>query len=246
MPQWLVNKLIAYGITVVLGLIAYWVIRRTRLDPNKRASVGAIKRHAQAAVGVPLAIFGLTAAMIVVIAVLLHAPWWTALVLVPPAAWAAWWLPSRRRLITSEASISVEGLPARVSAFVADVPGHVKWSPGAVSCTPQLQGPQGPRYLFVERGADGKEYEGVISLARDEPGVEVDLLLDGAGASGDYYRFVGGERGTVVTYRNVVELPYLLALMGGMFIVKGQAPAAQQRRVNEVQALKTAFESNGF
>ena len=246
MPQWLVNKLIAYGITVAVGLVAYFVIQRTRMDPKKRATVGGVKRQAVGTGGVMIGIFGLTGVLLVALALLVGLPWWTLAFLAPIAIWAAWWLPASHRLIKSEASIVVQGLPVRVSAFVADVPGQVKWSPGAVSCTPQLQGPRGPRYLFVERGPDGKEFEGVVTLARDEPGVEVDLLLDGAGASGTYYSFAASDGGTMVTDRTVVELPYVLALIGGMFIVKGEAPAARQRRINEVQALKTAFESTGF
>lgn len=237
------TKLIAYGATSVLGLILYLVLRKTRVDPNKRASIGAIKRQGEAVGGVTVFVFGLCFVLLVVLMLLSRVPLWTLLVLVPVAAWAVWWLPGKRRRITSEASIQVQGLPARVSAFVADVPGQVRWSPGAVSCTPQLQGPRGPRYAFVERGPTGREFEGVVTLARDEPGVEVDIQLEGTGASGDYYSFAAQDGGTLVTKRCVVEVPYVLALAGGMFAVRGEGPAAHQRRVDEVQALKMAFES---
>lgn len=237
-------SLIAYGISGVVGAIAYWIIRRYRVDPTKRASVGAVKHHAEATAGVPLAIGALCLVGIAFLLIVASAPWWTALFSIPLAAWIVWWLPGSRRSVISQASIFVQGLPARVSAFVADIPGHVKWSPGVVSCTPQIQGPRGPRYLGVERGPSGQEMEGVIELTRDEPGVEVDLLVEGAGATGDYYHFAAQNGGTIVTKQTVVELPYLLALIGGMFLVKGEAPAAQQRRINEVQALKTAFESD--
>jgi hypothetical protein len=80
-------------------------------------------------------------------------------------------------------------------------------------------------------------------LTRDEPGVAVAIQVEGAGASGDYYSFAAQDGGTLVTKRTVVELPYVLALAGGMFMVKGEAPASQQRRINEVQELKTVFES---
>jgi hypothetical protein len=242
--QWR-NKLIAYGITAVLGLIAYFVIQRARRNMDRRSvSVKDIKRQAQIIGAVPVVIYGLCVLVLAGILVIAHAPIWTFALGTPVALWALWWMPGSRRRITSQASIFVQGLPARVSAFVADVPGHVRWSPGSVSCVPELSGTRGPRFRCVDRGPDGKEYSGVVELTRDDPGVEVDLLLEGAAATGDYYGFTAEGGGTTVIKRTVVELPYVLALTGAMFMVKGEAPAAQQRRINEVQALKTAFEAN--
>jgi hypothetical protein len=128
---------------------------------------------------------------------------------------------------------------------VADMSIRSKWEPALVSCTPQVPGPRGPRFLEVGRTPDGREVQGVIVLARNEPGVGVDLTAEGAGTTGDYYNFAPQGDGTLVTLRSIVELPYFLALIGGMFMVKGAAPAAKQRRVNEVNALKTAFEADG-
>ncbi len=241
--QWR-NKLIAYGITAVLGLIAYFVIQRARRNMDRKSvSVKDIKRQAQIIGAVPVAIYGLCVLLLGGLLVIAHAPVWTFALAIPVALWTLWWTPGSRRQITSQASIFVQGLPVRVSAFVADVPGHVGWSPGSVSCSPELSGARGPRFRCVDRGPDGKEYSGVVELTRDDPGVAVDLLLEGAAATGDYYVFMARDGGTLVTKRTVVELPYLLALTGAMFIVKGEASAAQQRRINEVQALKTAFES---
>jgi hypothetical protein len=237
------NALISDGVTIAIGLIAYFIIQRARTDPNKPATVGAIKHEAQVVAGVPVVIAGLALLGSITVAALLGAPLWWAIFLVPVAAWMAWWVPGSRRRITSQASVFVSGMPTRVSAFVADVPEQARWSPGAVSYTPQLAGPNGPRFETVERGPDGREYRGMITLTRDEPGVEVDIELEGAGSSGDYYNFAAQDGGTLVTKRTVVELPYVVALIGGTLIARGAAAAAQQRRINEVQALKTAFES---
>jgi hypothetical protein len=238
-------KLTSYGITALLGAILYLIVQRARRNSEKqKTTVGDIQKEGQILAAVPVTIFALTFLLVIVIAVLARAPWWSMLLAVPVLAWAAWWLPAGRRRVTSQASILVQGLPARVSAFVADVPGQVRWSPGTVSCVPQIQGPRGPRFQALEKLPDGREVGGVVVLTRDQPGVEVAVQLEGAGASGDYYSFAAQNGGTLVTKRTVVELPYVLALAGGMFMVKGEAPASQQRRINEVQALKTVFEAD--
>ena len=236
-------KVISYGITAALGLIAYYVVKRAQRKVAADKTVENIKHASEIIAAVPVAIFGLTFAAFAAILVLVHAPLWTVLLAAPVLAWAAWWLPVGHRRVASQASMLVQGLPPRVSAFVADVPGQVRWSPGAVSCIPQIQGPRGPRFQVLERGPDGSEVGGTVVVTRDEPGAKVVIQLEGAGSSGDYYSFAPQDGGTLVTKQTVVELPYLLALAGAMFAVRGEAPAAQQRRVNEVQALKTAFES---
>jgi len=236
-------KLISYGITAVIGLIAYYVVQRARRNAAKNSTVDNVKREGEIVAAVPVAIFALTFLLFIVILVLARAPWWSFFLAAPVLGWAAWWLPAGRRRVTSQASILVQGLPARVSGFVTDVPGQVRWSPGLVSCIPQIQGPRGPRFQALEKGPDGREIGGVVVLTRDEPGVAVTIQIEGAGASGDYYSFAGQNGGTLVTKCTVVELPYVLALAGGMLMVKGEAPASQQRRISEVQELKTGFES---
>lgn len=238
------NKLISIGFAAALGALAYLVMQRGRKAQAAAKTVSQVKRAGELVVAVPVAIYGLLVVMAIVLGFLLHLPLWTAVFLVPVLAWSAWWLPGSRRQVTSEASIIVNGLPSRVSAFVADVPGHAKWSPGVVSYTPDLQGPRGPRFNGLERGPDGREIAGVIELTRDDPGVEVDLLLAGTGASGDYYSFSANGGSTLVTKRTVIELPYILGLAGLMFALRGDPTGAHQRRVNELNALKTAFESD--
>lgn len=240
----LLSHLVAPAISAALTLIVLVVMRRARVDPNKPASVDDVKRSAQLSSGVILALAVLILLSLLAFAVIARGPWEWMLLLIPVAAWMAWWTPAGHRRVTSEAAILVHGIPSRVSAFVADVPGQAKWSPGAVSYTPQPSGAEGARFDSVERGPDGREYRGVITLARDEPGVEVDIGLEGAGSSGDYYHFVAQPDGTLVTKRTVVELPYMLALIGGVWIARGTAKDARQRRVNELLALKAAFESS--
>ena len=89
---------------------------------------------------------------------------------------------------------------------------------------------------------DGKEIASFYEVTR-EPGVEVVLWAEGAGVSADHYTFAAEGGGTRVTKRTVLELPYLLALIGGMF-VGNDVGAAKQRRVVDVQRLKAAFESS--
>jgi hypothetical protein len=236
-------RLISTGITVALGVIVYFVVQRARNAQTGAKNVTQVKHAGELMAAVPVAVYGLVIVTTVVLGVLLRLPLWTAVFLLPVLAWSAWWLPARRRRVVSEASIVVNGLPARVSAFVADVPGQAKWSPGAVSYTPDVQGPRGPRFNGVERMPDGREMAGVIELTRDDPGVEVDILLAGTGASGEYYSFAAKEGGTLVTKRSVFEMPYILALAGGTFALRGDPTGAHQRRVNELNALKQAFES---
>jgi polyketide cyclase/dehydrase/lipid transport protein len=236
-------RLISTVITVALGAVAYFVLQRARNAQAGAKNVTQVKHAGEAMAAVPVAVYGLTIVAMVVAGVLLRLPWWTAAFILPVLAWSAWWLPVRRRRVVSEASIVVNGLPARVSAFVADVPRQAKWSPGAVSYTPEMQGPRGPRFSGVERMPDGREIAGVIELTRDDPGVEVDILLAGTGASGDYYSFAPKDGGTLVTKRSLFEMPYILALAGGMFALRGDPTGAHQRRINELNALKLAFES---
>ncbi len=238
------TRLISTGFAMALGAIAYLVIQRGTKAQAAAKTVSQIQRAGEMVVAVPVVVYGLVVVMAIVAGILLHLPLWTAAFLVPVVAWTAWWLPARRRCVTTEASIVVNGLPSRVSAFVADVPGHTKWSPGVVSCTPDIEGPRGPRFNTLERGADGREIAGVIEVTRDDPGVEVDILLAGTGATGDYYSFSPSGGGTLVSKRTVVELPYILALTGAIFALRGDPTGGHQRRVNEVNALKTAFESD--
>lgn len=242
LQQWEI-KLISAAVSAGAGAIVYLVIQRARTAEKGAKSVTQVKRAGEVAAAAPVALYALVLVMSVGVGFLLHLPWWTAVFLLPVLAWSAWWLPAGRRRVTSEASIVVNGLPARVSAFVADIPGQAKWSPGAVSYTPELQGPRGPRFNGVERMPDGREIAGVIEMTRDDPGVEVDILLAGTGASGDYYSFAAKDGGTLVTKRSVFEMPYVMALAGGMFALRGDPTGAHQRRVNELNALKAAFES---
>lgn len=244
LQQWEI-RLVSYGIAAVIGLVATLVIQRAQRTTKKSATTVAEVRHsAEAATGAIVAVYGLVILAFVAILVLSHAPLWLYALGIPIAAWAGWWLIPTNRRIVSQSSILVQGLPTRVSAFVADAPGHVKWSPGVVSCVPDLAGPRGPRFQAVEQGPNGQQIGGVIELTRDEPGVEVDFLLAGTGASGDYYSFAGQEGGTLVTKKTVIQMPYVVALSGYMLMARGDDLGANQRRVNELKALKTAFESS--
>jgi hypothetical protein len=237
-------RLLGYAAVAGIGIVASLVIQRAQRNAARPSTtVDDVKRAAETVTGVTVAIFGGTVVLIAFLFIVGGAPPWLYMLLVPVAAWAAWWLPARNRRTTSQSSIIVQGLPTRVSAFVADAPGHVKWSPGVVSCVPEMAGPRGPRFREVEQTADGQQVAGVLDLTRDEPGVAVDFLIAGTGSSGDYYTFAAEPGGTLVNKRTVIELPYLVALAGGMLMARGQSAAAHQRRVNELQALKMAFES---
>jgi hypothetical protein len=82
-----------------------------------------------------------------------------------------------------------------------------------------------------------------LELTRDEPGVAVAIQILDAGTSGDYFTFAAQNGGTLVLLRCIIEVPYINALAGIMFSGTYDASAAQQRRANDLQALKTAFES---
>ncbi|HET7419456.1 MAG TPA: hypothetical protein VFL27_03670 [Candidatus Dormibacteraeota bacterium] len=243
LQQWEI-RLVSYGIAAAIGLVAALVIQRAQRNAKKPATtVDEVRHSAEAATGAIVGVYGLVIVASAAILVLSHAPLWIYALGVPIVVWAGWWLVPRNRQIVSQASILVQGLPNRVSAFVADVPGHVRWSPGVISCVPDMAGSRGPRFRGVQQTPDGRQVGGVVELTRDEPGVEVDLVIVGAGASGDYYSFVAAQGGTLVTQKTVVQLPYVLALAGGMLMARGDDLGAHQRRVNELQALKTAFES---
>jgi hypothetical protein len=229
-------------VVVILGSLYAWGVQRASGSMAKARDITQMKHRAELVVAFPLALFGLDAVALVVLAALGDVPMVIVPIVVAISGWAVYWLSPRRRCVTSQASIVVEGLPNRVSAFVADVPGQVRWIPSAVSYTPDLPGPRGPRFRAVERMTDGRQIEGVAEMTSDVPGVEVVLMADGAGLTGDYYSFAAEGGGTRVIKRTVVELPYMLALAGGMFLA-GDGGAANQRRVDELQRLKTAFES---
>jgi polyketide cyclase/dehydrase/lipid transport protein len=236
-------KLISWGIAGALGGVAYLVIGRARAKAGSSNTLEQLKRQGEVINGVVLVVFGLAILGFVVILILARVPLWIFAVGLPVAAWAAWWLPAGHRQYSSQASIVVQGLPARVSAFVADVPGQSRWAPNVLRDTPAPAGPRGPRFTEVDRMPDGKEIAATVELTRDEPGVAVAIQIVGAGTSGDYYTFVAQGGGTLVMKRCVSEVPYINALAGFMFSGAYDAAAAQQRRVDELQALKTAFES---
>ncbi len=234
---------ISWGVAGAVGGVAYWVIARARGNMNKSSTLDQLKHQAEVINAVPLVVIGLAILGFVAILILARIPLWIFALGLPVAAWAAWWLPAGHRQYSSEASIVVQGLPARVSAFVADVPGQARWAPNVLRDTPAPAGPRGPRFVEVDRMPDGREIAATLELTRDEPGVAVAIQILGAGTSGDYYTFVAQEGGTLVMKRCVSEVPYINALAGLMFSGGFDAVAAQQRRVNELQALKTAFES---
>ena len=239
-------KLIAYGTTAAIGAVAYWIIARARVgSAGPQTSIARLESQAQTISGVILAVYGLVLLGLVAIGVLFKAPLWTAAFPLAVGAWGAWWLPASHRRMTSATSGFVAGAPSHVSAFVADLPGQVRWSPGAVSCTPEVAGSKGPRYTWVEKLPDGGQISGTLVQTRLEPGVAVTFQIEGAGASGDYYSFATQGDGTLVTKHSIIEVPYLMALLGGIFIARSEAAAAGQRTAREVQALKTAFESQG-
>ena len=236
-------KVISWGVAGAVGAVAYWVIGRARAKSNKASTLDQLKHQAEVINAVPLVIFGLATLGFVAILILARVPLWIFALGLPVAAWAAWWLPAGHRQYSSEASIVVNGLPARVSAFVTDVAGHARWAPNVLSDTPAPAGPRGPRFVEVDRLPDGRAIAATLELTRDEPGVAAAIQILGAGTSGDYFTFVAQNGGTLVLLRCITEVPYINALAGLMFSGSYDAPAAQQRRVTDLLALKTAFES---
>jgi len=229
-------------VVLALHLLYSWGVQLASGRLAKARDVQQMKRRAELLVAFPQALAGLDAVALIVLAILGDVPLVVAPIVIAVMGWAAWWFPATHRLVTSQASIIVNGTPNRVWGFVADIPGQLRWIPSAVSYTPDVPGPRGPRFRSVEKMPDGREVDGVYEVTSDVPGVEVVLTAEGAGLTADHYTFAAEGGGTRVVKRTVLELPYMLALAGGMFF-SGDGGAANQRRVDEVHRLKAAFES---
>jgi hypothetical protein len=88
---------------------------------------------------------------------------------------------------------------------------------------------------------DGREISGLIELTRVVPGSEVVIRLVGVGRSGDYFTFSPAAAGTHVLYKTLIELPWVMALVGARFMT-GPAAERNQKKATDLQALKTYIE----
>jgi hypothetical protein len=182
-------------------------------------------------------------AAVVYFVVVLGAAWWTLLIGLVVAGWAILWLPPRARTVTSSrGEINIQAAPERVSAVVADISATPKWEMSNVSCVLDSYNGTAPRYRVVERMPDGREISGLVELTRVVPGSEVVIRLVGVGRSGDYFTFSPAAAGTHVVYKTLIELPWVVALVGARFMT-GPAADRNQKKATDLQALKAYIET---
>ena len=120
-------------VVIVLSSLYSLGMDRASRSLTKARNVTQVKHRSEVIAALGLVLATLDAISLVVLAVLGDVPLVVVPLVIAIAGWALYWLPVKHRLVTSQASIIVDGTPNRVWAFVADIPGQVRWIPSAVS-----------------------------------------------------------------------------------------------------------------
>ena len=237
---WLAGQAIVIAFIMLGSWVQSTLLRRSRAAKNladlQRSSTQLVGMYtglllvdflALAAIGV--AVGGLSGWVMVVAAVIV-------------AAWVIWNWPAKRRLIVVDAETDIAGDPYRVSAFFADVRAETRWQTGLISSVAEGMGVQGPRFHMVAMiPGSSQQIEGDAVLRVNDPGKEVVVGVEGAGLSADQFLLSPSASGTHVLYRMVLELPFFLALAGGMLLARDKD---RPRRLTENLAhAKAVFEA---
>jgi hypothetical protein len=157
-------------------------------------------------------------------------------------AWVIWNWPTKRRLIVVDAETNIAGDPYKLSAFFADVKAETRWQTGLLSSVSEGMSVQGPRFHLVGIIPGTKrQIEGDAVLRVNEPGKEVVIGTEGAGVTADQFLLSPSGSGTHVLYRTVLEMPFLMALAGGMFLAGDKDRPV--RHTNELARAKAVFEA---
>jgi hypothetical protein len=237
---WLAGQAIVIGVIMLGSWVYSTLLRRSRaaktLVDLQRSSTQLVGMYtgllvvdffALAAIGVALG--GLSGWVMVGAALIL-------------AAWVVWNWPAKRRLIMVDAETDIAGDPYKVSAFFADVRAEARWQTGLISSVAEGIGVQGPRFHMVAViPGSGQQIEGDAVLRVNDPGKEVVVGVEGAGQSADQYLLSPSGGGTHVLYRTVLELPFFLALAGGMFLAGDKD--RPRRHTDELARAKAVFEA---
>jgi hypothetical protein len=157
-------------------------------------------------------------------------------------AWVIWNWSAKRRLVVIDAETDIAGSPYDVSAFFANVREATRWQAGLVSSVEAGMSLEGPRFhvVGVPPGSD-KEIAGELVLRVNEPGKEVVVAVEGAGLTADQYLLSPAATGTHVFYRTLLEVPFFMALAGGMFLAGDKD--RPRRHVEELARAKAVFEA---
>ncbi len=157
-------------------------------------------------------------------------------------AWVIWNWPATGRLIVVDAETDIAGDPFEVSAFFADVGDAARWQTDMVSSVEAGMSLQGPRFHVVELVAGSDTHiSGDLVLRVNDPGKEVVVGVEGTGLTADHYRFSPAGTGTHVFFRTVLELPYLMAVAGGMLLARDDD--RPRRHADELARAKAFFEA---
>jgi hypothetical protein len=101
---------------------------------------------------------------------------------------------------------------------------------------------QGPRFHLVGIiPGTTRQIEGDAVLRVNEPGKEVVIGTEGAGVTADQFLLSPSGSGTHVLYRTVLEMPFLMALAGGMFLAGDKD--RPRRHTDELARAKAVFEA---
>lgn len=170
------------------------------------------------------------------------AGWIVVVVALVLGAWVMWNWPPSRRTIVVDAQTDFAGDPYQVSAFFADVGDWGRWQTDLISCVEAGLSARGPRFhqVGVIPGTN-RRIEGDVVLKVNEPGKEVTVGVEGAGGSADQFLLSPIGTGTHVLNREVLEVPFILALIGGMFFARDKDRS--RRHMEELLRAKVVFEA---
>lgn len=234
---WLIGQVLVIAILVVVGTSALGPILGAK-------TIAALKRRGSMLGALYAGVLVADFLVLVAIGVLAGglSGWFMVAAGLIVGAWVIWNWSAKRRLIVIDAETDIAGDPFAVSAFFANVRDAALWQTGLVSIVEAGMGLEGPRFhaVGVAPGSD-KQIAGDLVLRVNDPGKEVVVGVDGAGMTADQYILSPAGRGTHIVYRTMLELPFLMALAGGMFLAGDKD--RPRRHTEELARAKAVFEA---
>ena len=237
---WLAGPAIVIAFILLGSLVYSTLFRRTQAA----RTISDLQRSSTQLVGMYAGLLLVDFLALAAIGVVVGGPsgWVMVGAAVIVAGWVIWNFPAKRRLVMVDAETDIAGDPYKVSAFFADVRAETRWQTGLISSVEEGIGVQGPRFHMVGLiPGTTRQIEGDSVLRLNDPGKEVVVGVEGAGLTADHYLLSPCASGTHVLCRTVLELPFFLALAGGMLMASDKD--RPRRHTEELARAKAVFEA---
>ena len=238
--RWLEGQVVIFAILLLFSLV--YSRARSRFEQAK--TLDDLQRNGKVVVGMLGGLFVADFLLLAGIGLFVGglSGWVTVAIGLIVGAWVIWNVPARRRLILVDAETDIAGDPDMVSAFFADVRDWGRWQTGLISSVETGMGIQGPRFHLVGTiPGSNRQMSTDVTLRVNKPGAEVIVGAESAGLTSDQFYLTPAGTGTHVLNREVLELPFVLAVFGGMLLARDKD--RQRRHTEELARAKAVFEA---